>query len=116
MKRAHSGHESTGQPTLAATFPTSPGTCSESVRLTLALYSMSVVLTKLMSFSPEAPRPTAADADQGASVKKKKRPYSIGQPSPLNRPPAQVIAMLCSSRLKTSLTTMTGTKLNSFSS
>ena len=44
-------------------------TCSESVRFTLALYSMSVVLTKL--FSPEAPRPMAANADQGARVKKK---------------------------------------------
>ena len=29
---------------------------------------MLVVLTKFMSFSPEAPRPTVADADQGASV------------------------------------------------
>ena len=39
----------------------------------MALYSMLGVLSKLMSFSPEAPRPTAANADQGASAKKKKR-------------------------------------------
>ena len=36
------------------------------------LYSLSVVLISLMSFSQEAPRPTAANVDQGASVKKKK--------------------------------------------
>ena len=53
---------STGQLMPATTFPTSPGTCSESVRFTLALCSMSVVVTKLMSFSLEAPRPTAANA------------------------------------------------------
>ena len=40
-------------------------------RFTLALYSMLGVLTKLMSFSAEAPRPTAANADQGASAQKK---------------------------------------------
>ena len=37
---------------------------------TLALYSRSLVLTKLIVFSPEAPRPTAANADQGACDKK----------------------------------------------
>ena len=34
------------------------------------LYSLSIVLTSLMSFSPETPRPTAANVDQGARVKK----------------------------------------------
>ena len=56
--------------------------CSESVRLTLALYSMSVVLTKLMSFSAEAPQPTAANADQGACAKK-----AVLAGAPANRPP-----------------------------
>ena len=36
----------------------------------LGLYSRSLVLTKLFVFSPEAPRPTAANADQGASPEK----------------------------------------------
>ena len=44
--------------------------CPEPARFTLALYSLSAAFTKLVSFSPEAPRPTAANVDQGASVKK----------------------------------------------
>ena len=44
--------------------------CPEPARCTLALCSLSPV-TELMSFSPEAPRPTAANVDQGACVKKK---------------------------------------------
>ena len=68
---------STGQLPPAATFPTSPGTCSESVRPTLALYSMSVVFTK---------RPTAANADQGASVKKGLC-GSLAQPPPAEPAP-----------------------------
>ena len=36
----------------------------------MALYSLPVVLTKFMSFSHEALRPTAANADQGARAKK----------------------------------------------
>ena len=39
--------------------------------LDLGLCSLSVVLTKLTSFSPEAPRPTASNADQDAQDKKK---------------------------------------------
>ena len=46
---------------------TSLSTCSESV--VFHLYSRSLALTKLCVFSPEAPRPAAADADQGARVK-----------------------------------------------
>ena len=49
---------------------TSPSSCPEPARFTLVLYSLSVVLTLLMSFSPEAPRPTAANVDQGACDKK----------------------------------------------
>ena len=53
--------------------PTSPRSCPEPARFTLVLYSLSVVLTSLMSFSPEALRRTAANVDQGASDKKAQR-------------------------------------------
>ena len=55
--------------------PTPPLTTSSCTGSAFALFhsgvaQLAIVLTKLMSFSPEAPRPTAANADQGAREKK----------------------------------------------